>query len=153
MIDAAAAASLDRYENFKFQVTVDGLPLTGVSKISALKRTTDVIQHRQGGDPTSSQKEPGLTRYAAITLQRGLTSDRAFEQWADQVSKLNGTPGANFRKDASIELLDYAGNPVLKYIVHRCWVSEYVALPDLDADTDSVAFESITLENEGWERG
>ena len=153
MTDTAATSGSYAYENFKFRVQWDGQPVAGVSKVSALKRTTDVVEHRQGGDPSSSRKEPGLTHYSAITLGRGLTSDHAFEQWANLVSKLNGTPNPNFRKDIAIELLDDAGNVLLTYKVYKCWVSEYTALPDLDSDTDSVAFESITLENEGWERG
>jgi phage tail-like protein len=143
----------DPFETFKFRVTVDGLPFASVAKVTALKRTTGVIEHREGVDPSSSRKEPGPTRYEAITLTRGVTADRAFEQWANQVYKLNGQPNlAQFRKEMVIELLDAAGTPLLTYQVHRCWISEYVALPDLDADTDAVAFESITIENEGWER-
>jgi phage tail-like protein len=143
----------DPFETSKFQVTVDGLPFASVAKVSALKRTTDVVEHREGVDPSSSRKEPGLTRYAAITLTRGVTADRAFEDWANEVYKLNGRPNlAQFRKEMAIVLLDATGTPLLTYQVHRCWISEYIALPDLDADTDSVAFESITVENEGWER-
>jgi phage tail-like protein len=144
---------IDPFETFKFRVVVDGLPFASVAKVSALKRTTDVIEHREGVDASSSRKEPGLTRYSPITLTRGITTDHAFEQWANQVYKLNGQPAlAQFRKEMAIELLDEAGNVVLTYMVHRCWVSEYIALPDLDADTDAIAFESITIENEGWER-
>jgi phage tail-like protein len=151
MVDAALR--FDPYKDFKFRVKWDGKYVAGVSHISALKRTTDVIEYREGGDPSSSRKVTGLTKYAPITLKRGITADHAFEQWANQVSSLNGPPDlGHFRKDVVIELLDDAGRVLLAYNLYRCWVSEYEALPDLDADTDSIAFESITLENEGWER-
>jgi phage tail-like protein len=152
MVDAAASR-FDPYKNFKFRVQWDGRVVAGVSHIGALKRSTDVLEHREGGEPSSSHKVPGLTKYAPIVLKRGVTSDHAFEQWANEVYKLNGTPDlAHFRKDVVIELLDDAGNTLLRYAVHQCWVSEYDALPGLDADMDAIAFESITLENEGWER-
>jgi phage tail-like protein len=152
MVDAPASR-FDPYKNFKFRVQWDGRVVAGVSHIGALRRNTDVLEHREGGEPSSSRKVPGLTKYAPIVLKRGVTFDHAFEQWANEVYKLNGTPDlAHFRKDVVIELLDDAGNTLLRYAVHQCWVSEYEALPDLDADTDAIAFESITLENEGWER-
>jgi phage tail-like protein len=152
MVDAAAGR-FEPFKDFKFRIKWDGRYVAGVTHISPLRRTTDVIEYREGADPSSSRKLTGLTKYAPITLKRGITADHAFEQWANQVSKLNGTPDlAHFRKDVVIDLIDDAGRVVLAYFVYRCWVSEYVALPYLDAETDSIAFESITLENEGWER-
>jgi len=150
-------ARVDPYKNFKFRVKWDGRYVAGVSKISALRRTTEVVQHREGGDPSTSHKSPGRTEYEPITLARGVTHDPAFEQWAAKVWQFGAAPGAevslkDFRKDIVIEVHNEAGQLVLAYRVFRCWVSEYQALPDLDANSDAVMLEHIKLENEGWER-
>jgi phage tail-like protein len=128
-----------------------------VSYVSALVRTTDVVEHREGGDPSTSRKSPGLTRYEPITLARGVSHDTAFEDWANLVWRLGADMGAevglkDFRKDIVIEFYNEAGQLALAYKVYRCWVSEYQALPTLDANTSEVAIQSIRLENEGWER-
>lgn len=146
---------LDPYKNFKFRVKWDGRVVAGVSRISALRRTTEVIDHREGGDPSISHLSPGRTSYEPITLERGVTHDSAFEDWANLTSKLNAgteTALATFRKNITIELYNEAGQVVLAYKVFRCWVSEYQALPNLDADHSETAIQSITLQNEGWER-
>ena len=147
----------DPYKNFKFRVKWDGKYVAGVNKISGLKRTTEVVQHREGGDPSTSHKSPGRTQYEAITLERGLTHDTAFEDWANKVWKLGAGPGAevalaDFRKEIIIDFFNEAGQKVLSYRVHRCWVSEYQALPDLDANANAIAIEHLKIENEGWER-
>ena len=147
------AQRFDPYKNFKFRVKWDGRYVAGVSKVSALKRTTEVVEHREGGDPSTSRKSPGRTQYEAITLERGVTHDPAFEQWAAKVWNLGGEVSLkDFRKDIVIEVHNEAGQVVLAYRVFRCWVSEYQALPDLDANADMVMLEHIRLENEGWER-
>lgn len=148
---------LDPYKNFKFRVKWDGKYVAGVSKVSPLVRRTQVIYHREGGDPSSSHKSPGITEYDAITLERGVTQDLEFEQWANQVWTYGAGPGyevslKDFRKDIIIEFYNEAGQKVLAYLVHRCWVSEYQALPELDSNAAGVAFQYIKLENEGWER-
>ena len=145
------------YKNFKFRVKWDGKYVAGISKISALKRTTEVVEHREGGDPSSPRKSPGLTNYEPITLERGVTLDPEFEEWANKVWRLGAGLGSevslkDFRKDIIIEFYNEAGQLVLAYKVYRCWVSEYQALPDLDANSDAVALQHIKLENEGWER-
>jgi phage tail-like protein len=147
----------DPYKDFKFRVKWDGRYVAGVSKVSALKRTTEVIEHREGGDPSTSRKSPGRTQYEAITLERGVTHDHDFEQWADKVWQLGAGLGGevslkDFRKDIVIELYNEAGQLVIAYKVFRCWVSEFEALSDLDADTGAIAIERIKIENEGWER-
>ena len=151
------ATRFDPYKNFKFRVQWEGRYVAGVSKVSALKRTTEVVKHRHGGDPSSSRKSPGRTEYDAITLERGVTHDPAFEQWAGKVWNWGSGLGAetslkDFRKDVIIEVYNEAGQLVLAYKVYRCWVSEFHALPDLDANANAVAIQSIKLENEGWER-
>jgi phage tail-like protein len=145
---------IDPYKKFKFLVKWDGKIVAGVSKMSPLKRTTDVIVHREGGDANVEHKSPGKTHYDPIVLERGVTHDPEFESWANSVfSKTGGLMSLkNFRKDIEIDLLNEAGVPVLAYKVFRCWVSEYTALPDLDAGENAVAIQSIKIENEGWER-
>jgi len=147
----------DPYKNFKFRVKWDNRYVAGVSKVSMLKRTTEVVKHREGGDPSSSRKSPGRTEYEAITLDRGVTHDPEFEKWANKVWNYNGAPSnevslKDFRKDITIEVYNEAGQLALAYKVFRCWVSEYQALPDLDANANAVAIQHIKLENEGWIR-
>lgn len=147
----------DPYKNFKFRVMWDGKFVAGVSKVSALKRSTEVIKHREGGDPSSSRKSPGKTEYEAITLERGVTHDPEFERWASKVWNYGSGLGReialkDFRKDLIIELYNENGQCAIRYNVHRCWVSEYQALPDLDGNANAVAIQHIKLENEGWER-
>jgi phage tail-like protein len=147
----------DPYKDFKFRVKWDGHYVAGISKVSALKRTTEVIEHREGGDPSSSRKSPGQTKFEPITLERGVTHDLEFEQWANKVWNFDAGLGSevslkDFRKDITIELYNEAGQLVIAYKVFRCWVSEFQALPDLDADANAVAIQSIKIENEGWER-
>jgi phage tail-like protein len=147
----------DPYKSFKFRVKWDGRYVAGVSRISGLRRTTDVVEQRDGGDPNSTRKSPGVTHYAPLILERGVTHDTDFEDWAGKVLRHGAGFGKevalkNFRKDIVIELYNEAGQLVLAYQVFRCWVSEYQALPDLDANGSAVAIESIKLENEGWVR-
>jgi phage tail-like protein len=147
----------DPYKNFKFRVKWDGRYVAGVSKVSALKRTTEVVQHREGGDPSTTRKSPGRTNYDPVTIERGVTHDLAFEQWANKVWNFGAGAGsevslADFRKPVTIDVFNEAGQKVLSYNLHRCWVSEYQALPDLDANANAVAIQHIKLENEGWER-
>ncbi len=145
----------DPYKNFKFRIKWDGRYVAGVSKISALKRTTDVVEHREGGDPSTPRKSPGQTKHEAVTLERGVTHDPEFENWANMVYNPEGDvliSLKNFRKDIIIELLNEQGTVVKAYKVFRCWVSEYQALPELDSSANATAIETMVLQNEGWER-
>lgn len=145
----------DPYKDFKFRVKWDGRIVASVSAVSPLRRVTEVMKFREGGDPSSSRKLPGRTEYEAITLERGVTHDLEFERWANLVFNRQGDAAMslkNFRKDIVIELLNEQGVVAIAYKVYRCWVSEYVALPQLDANGGAVAIQSITLQNEGWER-
>lgn len=151
------ANRFDPYKNFKFRVKWDGKYVAGVSKVSALKRTTQVVEHREGGDPSSTRKSPGQSKYEAITLERGVTHDTEFEKWANKVWNYGSGLGSevslkDFRKDLIIEVYNEAGQLAIAYKVFRCWVSEYQAVPDLDAKANEIAIQSIKLENEGWER-
>ncbi len=151
------AQRFDPYKNFKFRVRWDGRYVAGVSKVGALKRTTEVVEHREGGDPSTSRKSPGRSKYEPITLERGVTHDTEFEAWANKVWNFGSNLGAevslrDFRKDVVIEMYNEAGLLALAYKVFRCWVSEWQAMPDLDANANAVAIQHIRLENEGWER-
>jgi phage tail-like protein len=151
------ATRFDPYKNFKFRVKWDGRYVAGISKVGALKRSNEPVEHREGGDPSSSRKSPGRNKYEAITLERGVTHDTEFEKWANKVWNFGSGLGAevslkDFRKDLIIEVYNEAGQLALAYKVFRCWVSEYQALPDLDANAQAVALQTIKLENEGWER-
>jgi phage tail-like protein len=150
-------ARKDPYKAFKFRLKWDGAYVAGVSKVSVLKRTTEVVKHREGGDPSTQRKSPGKTDYDAITLERGLTQDLAFHDWAGLVWNYGAALGsevslANFRKDIYLEFYNEAGQLAIAYKIYRCWVSEYQALPELDANGNAVAIEHIKLETEGWER-
>jgi len=147
----------DPYKTLKFGLKWDGQIVAGISRVSGLIRTTAVVEHREGGDPSSSRKSPGQTEYESVTLERGVTHDTAFEEWANKVANFGAGLGnevslRDFRKDVVIELLNEAGQVVLAYKLFRCWPSEYVALPDLDSDVDAVAIQSLVLQNEGWVR-
>src|SRR4029077_3376061 len=151
------AQRFDPYKNFKFRVKWDAKYVAGVSKCSSLKRTTEVVKHREGGDPSSSRKSPGKTEYEAITLERGVTHDPEFEQWANKVWDYGAGLGLevslkDFRKDVTIELYNEAGQLAISYHVYRCWVSEFQAMPELDANANAVAIQTLKLENEGWQR-
>jgi len=151
------ALRFDPYKNFKFRVKWDGKYVAGVSKVGALKRSTEVVEHRIGGDPSTSRKSPGRTKYEAITLERGVTHDTEFEKWANKIWNYGAGLGKetslkDFRKDIIIEVYNEAGQLALTFKVFRCWVSEFQAIPDLDANANAVAIQTLKLENEGWER-
>lgn len=151
------ANRFDPYKNFKFRLKWDGRYVAGVSKVSPLKRTTEIVEHREGGDPSTPRKCPGRTMFEGITLERGVTHDVEFEQWANKIWNFGSVLGsevslADFRKDVILDFFNEAGQLAISYRIFRCWVSEFQALPELDANANAVAIQSIKLENEGWER-
>jgi phage tail-like protein len=151
------AQRFDPYKNFKFRVKWDGRYVAGISKVGALKRTTELVEHREGGDASTTRKSPGQSKYEAITLERGVTHDTEFEKWANKVWNYGSGLGSevslkDFRKDVIIEVYNEAGQLAIAYKVYRCWVSEYQSLPELDASANAVAIQTLKLENEGWER-
>ncbi len=151
------AERFDPYKNFKFRVKWDGRYVAGVRKVGGLKRTTQVVKHRAGGDPSSSRESSGYSKYDAISLERGVTHDLEFEKWANKVWNYGSGLGSevsprDFRKDLLIEVYNEAGRLAITYKVYRCWVSEYQAMPDLDANANAVAIQHIQLENKGWKR-
>ena len=152
---------LDPYKNFNFRVKWDNQYVAGVSRVTGLRRTTEVVQHHDGADMSSRRKSPGRTEFEAITLERGVTHDVEFERWANRVwdyTNAQATPDQrtkevslkDFRKDITIDVYNEAGQKVISYLVYRCWVSEWQALPDLDANV--VLIQHLKLENEGWVR-
>jgi len=145
----------DPYRNFKFLVKIDGYLVAGVNKVSPLRRVTESVEYREGGEADKVHKLPGRTTYDPLTLEQGVTHDLAFEDWANSVysRKQGALPDPKpFRKNVSIELLNLQGTVVKRYRVYECWVSEYQALPILDSNIPAVAIERITLEHEGWDR-
>ena len=154
------------YGNYRFRVRWNNAYVAGVSRVSGLERSTEVITHRDGAEAGTVNHMPGQTTFAPITLERGVTHDRAFEQWANKVwdyrnTVVNDREGGagnqdvslkDFRKDITIELYNEAGQKVLAYNVFRCWPSSYHALPELDSTSNGTAIETLVLQNEGWER-
>ncbi len=145
----------DPYKNFKFRVSWDGKTVLGISKVSALKRTTEVVKHREGGENSTDHKSPGRTTYDSVTMERGITHDPEFEKWANLVHPYAGDAAmdlVNYKKELTLEMMNEKGHVVYRYFLHRCWVSEFTALPELNANANAVAIESLKIELEGWER-
>jgi len=148
------ATRFDPYKNFKFLLKWDGKTVLGVSKVSALKRTTEVVKHRAGGDSGES-KSPGRTSYDAVSMERGLTHDPEFEAWANKIHSWAGDPAmdlAHFKKELTLEVLNEKGQVAFRYHLHDAWVSEFTAIPELNSNANAVAIESIKIELNGWER-
>ena len=147
----------DPYKTFRFLVYfgTSTTPVAGMSKVGGMKRSSDAIEYKEGGNAII-RKGLGRTKYDPITLERGVTHDTDFEDWANAAQVLDKGAATqslkNLRREVRIDLLNEAGQPVLRFIVHRAWVSEYQALPDLDGGGNAVAVEHIKLEHEGWER-
>jgi phage tail-like protein len=145
----------DPYKNYMFLVWWDGRAVAGISKVSALKRTTEVVTHREGGDFSTPRHSPAGSKYEAVTLERGVTWDLEFEAWANKIYDVTAGVVASlkeFRKDVTIQLKNEAGQVVMAYTLFRCWVSEYQAMADLDSNANAVLIQSIVLQNEGWQR-
>jgi len=149
------AHRFDPYKNFKFRILWDNKPVLGISKVGALKRTTEVVKHRSGGENSIDHKSPGRTSYEGITCERGITHDREFEAWANKIHTYEGDSVmdlAGYKKELTLEVMNEKGQVAFRYFLHACWVSEYTAMPDLDANANAVAIESMKIELEGWER-
>ncbi|MEM9446429.1 MAG: phage tail protein [Verrucomicrobiota bacterium] len=145
----------DPYKNYKFRVKQNNNTVMGVSKVSPLRRTTEVVTHREGGENSTDHKSPGRTTYEGVTMERGVTQDKEFANWANQVHPYDGDllmDLENYKKELTLEVLNERGDIVLRYFLHDCWVSEFTAVPDLDANSNAVAIETIKLELEGWEK-
>jgi phage tail-like protein len=151
----ANAHRYDPYKNFKFRILWGGKTILGVSKISALKRTTEVVSHRSGGQNSYPFKSKGRSTYDAITCERGVTHDLEFEKWADMTSTYAGdaaTDLVDYKRELLLEFMNERGQVAIRYFLFGCWVSEYQALPDLDANANAVAIEHLKIEVEGWTR-
>ncbi len=150
----------DPYKNYKFRVKMQGADgnfrvVLGVSKVGSLKRSTEVVKHREGGENSTDHKSPGRTSYDGVTMERGLTHDREFEAWANSVHPYSGDAGmdlVNYKRDLILEVMNEKGHTAFRYFLYDCWVSEYTAMPDLDANANAVAIENIKFELEGWTR-
>ncbi len=146
----------DPYRTFKFQVLIDGRPVAGLKKMGALKKSTETVKWRSAGDPSHERVMPGGTKYEPVSLEQGLTHDPIFEQLANLVNNIQGDAAMslkNFRKDIVINVLNLQGQVAISYKLFRAWVSEFQALPELDAGSmNAVGIQTITLQHEGWER-
>lgn len=146
----------DPYRTFKFQILIDGKPVAGLKKMGALKRKTEAIKWRTAGDPSKERILPGGTSYEPIALEQGLSHDPVFENWANLVNNIEGDAAMslkNFRKDIVINVLNLQGQVAISYKVFRAWVSEYQAVPEMDAGTmNAVGIQTLTLQHEGWQR-
>jgi phage tail-like protein len=145
----------DPYKNFKFRVLWEGRLVAGISKISPLKRSTEVVSHREGNDPSTPRHSPGASKFEPITLERGVTHDPEFEDWANLIYSTQGDDAVslrNYKRDIIINVLNLQNVVVKSYHVFNCWVSEYTSLPELDANANAVMIETMVLQNEGWER-
>ncbi|MGD9949712.1 MAG: phage tail protein [Desulfobulbus sp.] len=146
----------DPYRTFKFQILIDGKPVAGLKKMGALKRKTEAVKWRSAGDPSSERILPGGTSYEPVTLEQGLSHDPVFENWANLVNNVEGDAAMslkNFRKDIVINVLNLQGTVAISYRLFRAWVSEYQALPEMDAGSmNAVGIQTITLQHEGWQR-
>src|SRR5262245_44282875 len=145
----------DPYRNFRFKVKWDGQYVAGLSKMTGgLKRTTEMVEFREAGENITSRKLPGKTSYQAVTLEAGVTYDTAFDDWANLVNDFasHSITNREFRKNIIVDVFNEAAQKVLSYNLYRCWVSEYQALPDLDAGANAVAITTIKLEYEWFDR-
>ncbi len=145
----------DPYRNFKFRVILDGRPVPNILRVSPLRRVTEAVVNREGGDNSQFRVAPGASSFEPVVIERGLTHDPTFEEWANLTFNVQGDAAMSlreYRKDMLVQLLNLQGSVVKAYRVHRCWVSEYQALPSLDANNTSVAVERIVVQHEGWER-
>ncbi len=145
----------DPYRNFRFKVKWDGQYVAGLTKMGALKRTTEMVEFREAGENITSRKLPGKSSYTAVSLEAGITYDTTFEDWANLVNDFAShsiTSLGEFRKNITVDVFNEAGVKALSYNLYRAWVSEYQALPDLDAGANAVAITTIKLEFEWFER-
>jgi phage tail-like protein len=145
----------DPYRTFRFRIKWDNQYVAGMTKMGALRRTTEMVEYREAGENITSRKLPGKSSYAAVTLESGVTYDTAFEDWANLVNDFAShsiTSLPDFRKNITVEVFNEAGQKALSFNLFRCWVSEYQALPDLDAGANAVAITTIKLEYEWFER-
>lgn len=149
------AHRIDPYKNFKFRLLWNKKTVAGVSKVSPLKRTTEVVKYRDGGDNSHDHKTPGRTSFDAVTIERGITHDTEFEKWATLVHSWSGDTKMdliNFKKELTLEIMNEKGHVAIRYFLHGCWVSEFTAVPELNANANAIAIETMKIELEGWER-
>jgi phage tail-like protein len=144
----------DPYRTFKFQVLLGGVTVAGLSKMGAIKRTTEAVKWRSAGDVSSQRVMPGGSTWEPVSLEQGLSHDPVFEEWANQVNNVvDGDAGMsllNYRRDVVINVMNLQGVPVISYVLRRAWVSEFQALPEFDANNmNTVGIQSIIMQHEG----
>jgi phage tail-like protein len=148
---ASVSSGLDPYASFRFRIMWQGRYVAGAAKLGGLKRTSEIVKDNQSLT-ASQQKAAQRSKYEAITLERGVTHDREFENWASEVAEREDAAGSkSSRRAILIGECDEPGHFVQSYRLVRAWVSDE-ASPDLDASANAVTIETIKLENEGWRR-
>ena len=144
---------LDPYKNFKFRVKWENQYVAGLSKMSAIKRSTEVIEWREAQEKSVVRKLPGRTKFEPVTFEAGLTHDQQFIIWADLVNSPQGDAAMslkNYRKEVTVEVLNLQATPVMAFLLHRAWVAEFQALPEMDANANAVAIQTLKIEYEGF---
>jgi phage tail-like protein len=153
----ANAHRYDPYRTFKFQVVIAGKSVAGLTKMGALKKTTEVVNWRSAGDPSYQRAMPGGSKFENVALEQGLSHDLVFEEWANAVNNVaEGDAGMSlvkYRRDVVINVLNLQGVPAISYKLKRAWVAEFSALPEFDANNmNTVGIQSITIAYEGFVR-
>jgi phage tail-like protein len=147
------AHRIDPYKNFRFRVSWDGTLVAALSKMSAIKKTTEAIEWRAAADAGIVRKQPGRTKFEAVSFEQGLTHDRKFFEWANQVNNPVGEAANSllaYRKTVRVEVLNMQGTPVMAFNLLRAWASEFQALPEMDANANAVAIQSLKVEYENF---
>jgi phage tail-like protein len=142
---AATGDRNDPYSSFNFVVEIDGVIVGGFAECGGLTTETDVIEYRNGDEDITVRKLPGKAKYTNITLKRGYTASRELWEWRRQV-----IGGRTQRKSGTVQLLDEARQPALKWNFREGWPSKWEG-PALNAKNNEVAIESLEIAHEGLE--
>ncbi|POG54372.1 phage tail protein [Haloferax marisrubri] len=143
------ATRTDPYRQLRFILEIGGLVTAGFSRCDLPSATSAVVEYREGADPPTPRKLPGLNEYGPLVLEVGVT-DRSLElsEWRTLVEQGRMDEA---RRDAAVVLLDATGNPAARWVFREAWPSKYDA-PRLDAMASEVAVERLVVVHEGFAR-
>lgn len=142
----ATGTRTDPYGGYNFLVEIDGITQAGFQEVSGLDSTTDPVDYREGNDPNHVRKLPGLNKFSAITLKRGITDSDELWKWRATVVN-----GKIVRKNGSIILLDDRGQEKLRWNFFSAWPSKWTG-PSLNATSTAVAVETLEITHESMEK-
>jgi phage tail-like protein len=142
----ATAEIKDPFVNFNFRVEIDGITRAAFHEASGFDSTVDVIEHREGGQNTTTYKVPGLTKHGNITLKWGVTDEKSLDEWHQQV-----VDGDSVRKNGSIVVLNRRGEEIARWNFVRAWPTKYT-LPSFNAEGNDIAIQTLELAHEGLKR-